>query len=184
MFLKLGIVGRALGLQGSFYVSGRDEAIPDSVKTIRIGVQADIGHEAAVTQRGWQNQRPFLKCSLAADRTAAERLIGQAIWVEESQVQVDDGREFLLRDLIGRTVMDVDGIMVGTIEDVVRMPASVNLTVVNAAQTADVDIPMIADYVDMSFVRGGSELKLAVPASAFEEIWNPRGLKPKSKKKS
>jgi ribosomal 30S subunit maturation factor RimM len=121
---------------------------------------------------------------LAADRTAAERLIGQAIWVEESQVQVDDGREFLLRDLIGRTVMDVDGIMVGTIEDVVRMPASVNLTVVNAAQTADVDIPMIADYVDMSFVRGGSELKLAVPASAFEEIWNPRGLKPKSKKKS
>jgi len=183
MFLKLGIVGRALGLQGSFYVSGRDEVIPDTVKTIRIGAHADSGREASVIQRGWQNKRPFLKCSLAEDRTTAERLIGQPIWVEENQVQVDDRHEFLLRDLVGRTVIDGDGVAMGTIEDVVRMPASVNLTVMNPTKSADVDIPMIADYVDMSFTRGGTELRLTVSSSAFDEIWNSKEIKSKNKKR-
>jgi 16S rRNA processing protein RimM len=182
MFLKLGIVGRALGLQGSFYVSGRDEAIPDTVKMIRIGANAETGREAKVTSCGWQNKRPFLKCTLAADRTAAELLTGQSIWVEESQVQVDDRHEFLLRDLIGRMVIDVDGIVVGAIEDVVHMPASINLTVVNPAGSADVDIPMIPDYVDMTFARGGKKLHLVVQGSVFEEIWNSRVPRDKNKK--
>ena len=109
MLLKLGIVGRALGLQGFFFVSGRD-----------------------------------------------------------------DSKEFLLKDLMGRRVIDSDGVIVGDVEDVVPMPASINIVVAKLDKSADVDIPMISDYIDMSFQRGGKELKLVVPASTFEEIWNPR----------
>jgi ribosomal 30S subunit maturation factor RimM len=184
MFLKIGIVGRALGLQGSFYVSGRDEMIPESVKTIRIGSEAETAPEATVIKRGWQNRRPFLQCSLACNRTTAEGLVGRSIWAESSQIEVDDRREFLLQDLLGRTVIDVDGVVIGQIDDVVRMPASVNLTVINPQGDADVDIPMIADYIDMTFVRGGNELRLQVPAAAFEEIWNARSAKAKSRLRS
>ena len=174
MFLKLGIVGRALGLQGSFFVSSRDEAISDNVKAVKIGRTLDTARDAEVVSRGWQQKRPFMKCSLAGDRTAAELLIGMIIWVDESTVQVDNSKEFLLKDLVGRVVIDSDGCGVGVVEDVFQMPASINILVVNDQQTADVDIPMIKDYVNMDFKRGEKELRLVVPVSTFEEVWNPR----------
>lgn len=174
MFLKLGIVGRALGLQGSFYVSGRDEPIADSVKAVKIGRTLETARNADILSTGWQKDRPTIKCSLAADRTAAELLTGMTIWVEESQIQIDNSKEFLLKDLEGRTVIDCDGVVVGTIEEVVKMPASINIVVVKTDLSADVDIPMIADYVDMDFERGSRELKLVVPVSTFVEIWNSR----------
>jgi ribosomal 30S subunit maturation factor RimM len=174
MLLKLGIVGRALGLQGFFFVSGRDEPIAPSIVAIKIGRTLDTARDAKVVTCGWQTNRPTIKCSLAGDRTAAELLTGMTIWAEETHVHVDDSKEFLLNDLIGRKVIDSDGMAVGVVEDVIKMPASINIVVVNLTQSADVDIPMISDYVDMSFQRGDKELKLAVPISTFEEIWNPR----------
>lgn len=174
MLLKLGIVGRALGLQGSFYVSARDEAIAATVKTVKIGRTLESARDAEITSRGWQQNRPTLKCSLAHDRTTAELLTGMTIWVEDSQVKVDDSKEFLLKDLIGRKVIDSDGSEIGLIEDVIKMPASINIVLVKSDGSADVDIPMISDYVDMKFGRGDKELKLMVPISTFDEIWNSR----------
>ena len=174
MLLKLGIIGRALGLQGSFFVSARDEAIPDTVKVVKIGRTLETARDAEVLSRGWQQKRPFLKCSLASDRTAAEQLTGMTIWVDDSAVHVDNSREYLLTDLIGRVVTDSDGSRLVMIEDVLQMPASINIVVVNADKTADVDIPMIKDYVDMDFKRGEKELRLVVPASTFEDVWTSR----------
>ena len=174
MLLKLGIIGRALGLQGSFFVSGRDEAIPDTVKVVKIGRTLETARDAEVISRGWQQKRPVMKCSLAGDRTAAELLTGMSIWVDESTVHVDNSKEYLLKDLIGRVVIDSDGSGVGVVEDVFQMPASINIVVVKDDQSADIDIPMIKDYVDMDFKRGGKELRLVVPVSTFEDVWNSR----------
>ncbi len=174
MLLKLGIVGRALGLQGFFFVSGRDEPISSSIVTVKIGRTLESARETKVITHGWQTNRPTIKCTLASDRTAAELLTGMTIWAEEAFVEVDDSKEFLLKDLMCRRVIDSDGVIVGDVEDVVPMPASINIVVAKLDKSADVDIPMISDYIDMSFQRGGKELKLVVPASTFEEIWNPR----------
>lgn len=174
MFLKLGIVGRALGLQGSFYISGRDEPIPNSIKNFKIGKTIETARDGKILTSGWQQQRPFIKCDLAADRTAAELLIGLTIWIEAKHVHVDDDKEFLLSDLKGRAVFDSDNVHFGSVEDVVVMPASINIVVVSLDLSADVDIPMISTYVDMEFKRGGTELKLLVPKDTFEEVWNSR----------
>ena len=177
MLLKLGIVGRALGLQGFFFVSGRDEPISSKVLTVKIGKTLESAREAKVITHGWQTNRPTIKCTLASDRTAAELLTGMTIWAEDDCVEVDDAKEYLLKDLLGRRVVDSDGVIVGDVEDVIKMPASINVGVVNLAKSADVDIPVSSHYFDMSFHRGGKELKLIVPASTFEEIWNPRNKK-------
>ena len=177
MFLKLGIVGRALGLQGSFYVSGRDEPIPETVKTIKIGLRLEIARDAEIISVGWQKGRATIKCNIAHDRTAAELLTGMSVWTSEAQVKVENEKEFLLSDLIGRTVFDSDGVKLGVVEDVVRMPASTNIVVVNGDLSADVDIPVISDYVDMRFKRGDTAINLVVPLSTFEEIWNSRNKK-------
>jgi 16S rRNA processing protein RimM len=177
MFLKLGTVGRALGLQGSFYVSGRDEAFPANIKTILIGRSAEDAKLAQVISVSWQRDRPLIKCSLAGDRTAAEALRGLSIWVKSSEIEIDDSKEFLLKDLVGRSVYDCENIEMGSVADVVIMPASINLIVLNQAKSADVEIPVIPAYVDMNFERNDNRLKLVVPASTFEEIWNARKKK-------
>lgn len=177
MFLKLGIVGRALGLQGSFYVSGRDEAIPLTIKVIKIGRTAESARDAEVISRGIQKGRPFLKCSLASDRTAAESLTGLPIWISADQIKVDETKEFLLKDLEGRSVLDVDGKLMGSVVEVVKMPASINIVVLKPDGSADLDIPMISTYVNMSFDHGGADLHLVVPMSTFDEIWNERTKK-------
>lgn len=177
MFLKIGIVGRALGLQGSFYVSGRDEAIPTSIKHIKIGKNLGTAREAEVLKSSWQSGRSAILCSLASDRTAAESLQGLSIWAHASQVHIVEDSEFLLIDLIGRDVLDVNGSMVGRVEDVLKQPASINMVVVNLDESADIEIPVISDYVDMSFRRGERLISLKVHKEVFDDIWNPRKTK-------
>lgn len=179
-WLKLGVVGRAHGLRGSFFVSGRDEAIPSYLKKIIIGPSPETGKSAVIEQATWQNGRAAIKCDIAGDRTEAEKWTGQTVWCEAGAIKVDDQSEYLVSDLKGRTVVDSDGVTIGLIEDVAVMPASINLIVINDDQSADVEIPMIAHYVDMNFVRGAKELRLIVTAETFAEIWNPKakGRKP------
>ena len=174
-WLKIGVVGRAHGLQGSFFVSSRDEAIPDSIKSIRIGKDISTAREFKVTQRTWQNNRPTLRCDGIVDRTAAEKLCGASVWAEESAVPVADAEEYLWSDVRGRTVIGSDDVVIGVIEDVYQPAQSVNLVIVSPDGKRDVEIPMTRDYIDMSFVRGGHELRLMVPANTFEEVWNVRG---------
>jgi 16S rRNA processing protein RimM len=173
-WLKLGVVGRAHGLRGSFFVSGRDEPIPAHIKKIWIGDLADQSVAVTIEQIQWQSGRPVLKCDIASDRTAAEKWIGKSLWLPVDEIRVDDANEYLLMDLKGRTVLDSANAIVGTVDDVFVLPASINLIVLNADGSGDVEIPMIATYVDMGFMRGGSEIRLVVLKDTFEEVWNPR----------
>ncbi len=174
MLLKIGIVGRALGLQGSFYVSGRDEPMPESLKIVQIGRTVDTAKDAKILKSFVQNGRPVILCDLASDRSSAELLTGMSIWAESHLISVQDDKEFLLSDLKGRKVFDADGVLLGIVEDVIKMPASVNIIVVNPSGSSDLEIPVISDYVDMSFKRGENSLCLNVPGAVFEEIWNSR----------
>jgi ribosomal 30S subunit maturation factor RimM len=174
MFLKLGTIGRALGLQGSFYVSGRDEPIPPSVRAVRIGDSPDTSPDIPITSVGWHQDRPVLKCSLASNRTEAELLRGKPLWARAEEIKIDHNKEFLLKDLVGREVFDSEGKSIGRVLDVVILPASINMVVLSPDELMDVDIPVISSYVNMNFEHNGKRLNLVVPASIFEEIWNPR----------
>lgn len=181
-WLKLGVVGRAHGLRGSFFISGRDEPFPPTLKSIVIGRSPEAGKTAIIEQVNWQNGRVALKCDIASDRTAAEAWTGQDVWCEASAIAVDEASEYLVSDLKGRTVIDSAGTAVGTIDDIAIMPASLNLIVANPDKSADVEIPMITTYVDMGFSRSSKELRLTVLADTFADVWNPRNSKPVTKK--
>ena len=177
-WLKLGIVGRAHGLRGSFFVSARDEPIPASVHTVRIGDNPSELADIKIENRLWQSGRPVLKCDVASDRTSAELLTGKPLWCESSQVKVDDADEYLLSDMLNRKVLDANQITVGIVEDVYLAASGVvNLVVFDESRNADIEIPMIGAYVNMNFKRNESTLNLAVAAEVFAEIWNDRGKK-------
>lgn len=177
-WLKLGIVGRAHGLKGSFFVSGRDEEVAESVRTIRIGVDATTAKDLKIEQRFWQSGRPALKCEGISDRTTAETLTGQSVWVEAAQIHVDESKEYLLSDLKERRVVDSNGVPVGVVEEVYVSPSGgVNIIVLDEKKNADIEIPMVETYINMNFKRGEAVLHLVVPVDTFEEIWNERRAK-------
>lgn len=169
-WLKIGRVGRAHGLRGDFFVSGRDEPIPKSYGKLLIGDVPESARPTTIEKLGWLNERPVLKCSLASDRTAAEQLSGQPIWVAASAVQVDNAKEYLWSDLEGRQVNDARGVCLGRVRSVYNAGAGDVIEIEDQVGRL-LDVPMIAQYFDMSFTRGESELTLVVTADFFNELW-------------
>jgi 16S rRNA processing protein RimM len=93
-----GRVGRAHGLDGSFYVDGVAEALaPGTEVTV-------AGRAARVERRAGTDARPILRVSGVADRDAAEALRGERILVDGGDLA--EG-EYLTADLVGCEVPGV-----------------------------------------------------------------------------
>jgi len=177
-WLKLGIVGRAHGLRGSFFVSGRDEAVPSSVKTVRVGIEPEAAKVLHVQHRAWQNGKAYLTCEGVVQREQVDAFKGLPVWCAKADIKVDEATEFVLSDLVDRTVIDSDGTIVGVVEDVYpTLAGHANIVVLNPAETADVEIPATNHYLDMDFERGADVLNLRVPVETFADVWNERGRK-------
>jgi 16S rRNA processing protein RimM len=169
-WLKIGRVGKAHGLRGDFFVSGRDGPIPNNYREVMIGKSEDSARPAKIEKSGWLSEKPVLKCSLAGDRNAAEELNGQAIWVDEQAIKIDDASEYLWSDLEGRQVSGSDGACLGRVRSVYNAGAG-DVLEIEDSKGRVLGIPMVSQYVDMSFTRGGDELLLVVPIETFADLW-------------
>jgi 16S rRNA processing protein RimM len=93
-----GRVGRAHGLDGSFYVEGVAESLaPGTEVTV-------AGRAARVERRAGTDVRPIVRLSGVGDRDAAEALRGERILVDGGDLA--DG-EYLTADLVGCEVPGV-----------------------------------------------------------------------------
>ena len=175
-------VGRPHGLRGAFFVSGREDLIPAAYGEIYIGHVPEEARPGKILGSLWQSQRPVLKCSLASDRTQAELLTNQTIFVLESRLrQVVGPSGILWRDLEGAQVLDSDGVFLGVISQVYNSGASDIVEVqaeLRPSQEAGsrrvVDIPLIGDYIDLAQALDLGPpvvLRLKVPAVFFEDLW-------------
>ena len=124
-----GRVGRAHGLDGSFYVDHVAEPLDP-------GTEVTVGGRAArVERRAGTDDRPILRLSGVADRDAAEALRGERILVDGGELSED---EYLTSDLVG---CEVPGL--GVVRRVVAGPSCDVLEVGEAA----VLVPFISDAV-------------------------------------
>ena len=64
-----------------------------------------------------------VKFDAVNDRTAAERLVGMHLFVEEHDAHPPQQGSYFTHDVIGCEVWSVEGQHIGTVEDVYRMPA-------------------------------------------------------------
>lgn len=174
-WLKIGRVGKAHGLRGDFFVSGREEPIPKYYGKVFVGETADTARLAVIEKSGWMSERPVLKCSLAHDRTAADSLSGLPIWIDSALVKVNDDTEYLWSDLEGRQVNDSAGVQIGRVRSVYNAGAG-DVVEIEDQNGRLLGVPMISQYVDMSFKHGEAELALAVEADFFSDLWQE--LKP------
>ena len=127
--ISAGLVGRAHGLDGSFYVDHVAEPLDP-------GTEVTVGGRAArVERRAGTDDRPILRLSGVADRDAAEALRGERILVDGGELSED---EYLTSDLVG---CEVPGL--GVVRRVVAGPSCDVLEVGEAA----VLVPFISDAV-------------------------------------
>ena len=124
-----GRVGRAHGLDGSFYV---DHVVEPLTQGSEVTV---AGRSARVERRAGTEERPIVRLSGVADRTAAESLRGEPILVEGGDLE--EG-EYLTSELVG---CEVPGL--GEVRRVIAAPSCDLLEVGDHA----VLVPFISDAV-------------------------------------
>src|SRR4051812_41851578 len=130
--VPVGRVGRAHGLDGSFYVDGASHALDvGTLVTVR-----DVERE--VDRRGGTEQRPLVRLSGIGSRDDAAGLRGEPLLVVASEAPPLEEDEWLSQDLIG---CEVPG--VGAVRRVISAP-SCDLLEVGPDQVL---IPFVSDAV-------------------------------------
>lgn len=138
--LIVGRLGRAVGLRGEIEVA----VLSDAPDRFAVGSRLLLSEsERVVTIRSSrkQNARTIIAFDDVDDRTGAEMLGGAALYIEGSAARSLDEGEFWDHDLLGCTVVTVDGEQVGTVTDVLHQPTGELLVVGKHL------IPLVSDVV-------------------------------------
>jgi 16S rRNA processing protein RimM len=139
--LQAGRVGRAHGLDGSFYVTG---AVP---RLLTLGTNVAIaGRSAEIVRRSGTDQRPIVRLDGVEDRAAAEALRGMPLSVAATLApQLADG-EWWAHELEGCEVRDGERLL-GTVERMIELPSCEALEVRREGGGAPLLVPMVRDAI-------------------------------------
>ncbi len=139
--LTAGRVGRAHGLDGSFYVTG------PLVRLLTLGATVQVaGRSAEIVRRSGTEQRPILRLDGVADRAAAEALRGETLTVHAAQApQLGEG-EWWAHELEGCEVRAGERTL-GTVARLIELPSCETLEVQTPGGGAPLLVPMVRDAI-------------------------------------
>lgn len=153
MELVIGRIGRAHGVRGEVSVDVRTDQPAErfAVGGVVTGREPDSSgagdvHLTIETMR-WHSSRLLLSFEGIADRTCAESLRGLLLVVEvAADERTDDPDDFYDHQLVGLAVQQRDGVVVGTVGEVVHLPMQ-DLLAVRRADGDEVLVPFVRDIV-------------------------------------
>jgi 16S rRNA processing protein RimM len=176
--LQAGRVGRAHGLDGSFYVTG---PIP---RLLRLGASVTVGaHTAAIVRRAGTDQRPIVRLEGIDGRSDAEQLRGMALMVVPDQAPSLGEGEWWAHELEGCEVFSGERTL-GIVARLIELPSCEALEVRRAGGDALLLVPMVKDAIRRVDVSGrrievdGEFLDLeavAPPSGAEGEVGGAHG---------
>jgi 16S rRNA processing protein RimM len=139
--LVIGRVGRAHGLDGSFYVTR------PRPRLLVLGASVTVaGRTAAIVRRSGTEQRPILRLAGVDDRETAETLRGQELAVARSAAPALEEGEWWAHELEGCTVLDGEQLL-GTVSRLLELPSCEVLEVRPAHGGEPVLVPMVKDAI-------------------------------------
>lgn len=145
--LAIGKVVKAFGIKGEVVVY----PLTDStlrfrrLRKVYLGKTETNAREVAITGVRVGSRGVRMDFKGIADRTAAEQLVGEFLFVDErNRVALPEGRYFI-HELTGMAVIDQTGTRIGTLTDVLKMPAN-DIYVVDA-NGREVMIPAVREFV-------------------------------------
>lgn len=138
---QAGRVGRAHGLDGSFYVTG---ARP---RLLTLGARVTIGRlgPTEIVRRAGADSRPIVRVNGVVDRPAAEALRGQPLTIAGADIpQLPDG-EWWAHELEGCEVVDGER-HIGVVTRLLELPSCEALEVSRGAAETLL-VPMVRDAI-------------------------------------
>lgn len=143
-----GRVGRAHGLDGSFYVTG------PLTRLLTLGARATLaGRSVEVVRRAGTEQRPIVRVDGVEDRTAAEALRGAELFVAQDDVPALGEGEWWAHELEGCAVFDGGGRLLGAVARMIELPSCEALEVPREDGAAPLLVPMVKDAIRAVDVR-------------------------------
>ncbi len=112
-----GRVGRAHGLDGSFYVTGARPRLLAVGTTVRLD-----GRTCTVVRRAGTDQHPIVRLEEIQDRPVAEGLRGRELTVELAEAPALEEGEWWAQELVGCEVVDGER-HVGTVIGLMELPS-------------------------------------------------------------
>ena len=173
---KVGSVGRAHGLRGLFFVSGRNETLDKNLKRVFCGPSLEEAKEFLLSYISTHQNKIIIGCKEVTDRTAAEALHGQGLWVDRQEVSCDDTQEYFWKDLSGREVRwDKSQQPLGSIDHIYNVGASDIAHIISAENPEHFyDIPLVSYFFRMDFISNSREaLLLSCEEDDVSELKQP-----------
>ena len=153
--LSAGRVGRAHGLDGSFYVTG---ARP---RLLAEGAHVTVaGSSREIVRRAGTDRHPIVRLEGVGDREGAERLRGQELTVPGAEApQLGEG-EWWAHELEGCLVHDGER-RLGTVVRLLELPSCEALEVSPAGGGSELVVPLVRDAIrSVSPAEGRIEVNL------------------------
>jgi len=160
--LRAGRVGRAHGLDGSFYVTN------PRPRLLLLGTSVIVaGRSVEIVRRAGTEQRPIVRLDGVDDREGADALRGMALTVAALEAPALKQGEWWAHELEGCTVTDGEH-LIGTVGRMIELPSCEALEV-HREQGEVLLVPMVKDAirqvavdegrieVDMGFLGEGRE---------------------------
>jgi 16S rRNA processing protein RimM len=139
--LPAGRVGRAHGLDGSFYVTR------PQTRLLTLGAMVTVAQStAAIVRRAGTEQRPIVRLEGIDSREAVEALRGQELTVAASAAPALAEGEWWAHELEGCTVLDGEQLL-GTVTRLLVLPSCEALEVRPVQGGEPVIVPMVKDAV-------------------------------------
>ncbi len=169
-WVLIGRIGKAKGLDGAFFVVGRQHELTASAKIVRIGETAEKSTEFKVIRLQSSSQKTTLKLDEISSREQLAQYVGKSLYIHRDDIEIDEDVEYLWADIEGKKLVDSEGTAVGVIEHVYNSGAG-DVVIVKADERKQVDIPLNEKFVDMSFEASAECISLKVSISVFKDFF-------------
>jgi len=134
-------VGRAHGLDGSFYVTR-----PLS-RLLELGTSVTLaGRSVAIVRRAGTDSRPIIRVEGVEERAAAEALRGAEVTVPVQDAPALAEGEWWAHELEGCVLRDGERV-IGTVERLIELPSCEVLEVAREGMRERVLVPMVKDAI-------------------------------------
>ncbi len=146
-WIEIGRIGKPHGLRGGLRFRPHDpnSTLLEVVKDVRVG--ASSPDEPMRLRPNPSGRIPgVMMLEGVDDRDAAERLRGYGVWVHRSVLPPLDEDEYYLCDLLGLSVLDEKGRLLGVIEDVMSTGAH-DIYIVRGEEVGELMVPAVSQFV-------------------------------------
>jgi len=139
--MAAGRVGRAHGLDGSFYVTRPRAGLLRAGATVTVA-----GAAREIIRRAGTDEHPIVRLEGVADRAGAQALRGEDLTIPAGQAPPLPEGEWWAHELEGCAVVD-SGRAVGTVARLIELPSCEVLEVQRPGMGEPLLVPMVSDAI-------------------------------------